>query len=888
MDSTRWERIQAVFHEALERPEAERQTFLEAACADDPEMTATVLAMIEKDRRASILDRDLPQLAQQFLDGSREPGPLQEFGPYRIQKKLGEGGMGVVYLAERTDLGNLVAIKFVRGAGLSPARGERFASEQRTLAPLNHPYIARLYDAGTLEDGTPWFAMEYVEGEPLNEYWRASSPIKERLRLLGFICEAVRYAHDREIVHRDLKPSNILVRTDGTPRLLDFGIAKQLENPDRPAERSRTGLSFLTPAYAAPEQIRGEPVGTYTDVYSLGVILYEMLTGRLPFDFSAGAFAKGNKSGEELENLISQAPEKPSMVARRKPGSSRLSKANWDDLDALCLKAMHRNVQDRYSSVDALIQDVNRFLKGEPLVAGPDTRRYRVDRFLRRNKTAALATCLVLATMAGLVTFYTLRVTKERNRAQAEAARSQRVEEFMENLFQGGDDEAGPPEDLRVVTLLDKGLKDTQALTTDPKVQADLYQTLGTVYESLGQLDRADSLLRSALELHKSVFGPDHEEVADTLLKTGVLRLDQGQAAESERLIREALAMDKRRLRSDDPAVVEATILLGRVLEQRGAYDQAIQTLNDAKRLVSGKDASKKEFSACLTLLANAYFYLGDYPRADSLNRQALETDRRLYGDHHPDLADDLINLGQLQTQWGHYPEAEKYFRQALEINSVWFGQDNPQTADVATYVAQSLEFQGREAEAEAILKQSLAALETVYKKPNPRVALTLGELGSVARDLGNLDGAEADFKREADIYQLVYGDDHRDTCIALSNLASIYSLKKQFARAEALFRDVVQRYGRILPADHLNVGITRIGLGDALTAEKRYPDAESELLAGYRILTKQTSPQVSWLKTARVDLALVYDALKQPEKAATFRAELKASGAKAESPQKK
>jgi eukaryotic-like serine/threonine-protein kinase len=598
-----------------------------------------------------------------------------------------------------------------------------------------------------------------------------------------------------------------------------------------------------------------------------------MLAGRLPFDFSKAS----EKGAQELEKVLAQEPEKPSIAARRAAGSPRLSKAQWDDLDALCLKAMHRDVQGRYSSVDALIQDIDRYLKSEPLTAGPDTRRYRLNRFLRRNRVAAFATSLVFLMVVGLVAFYTVRLTRERNRAQEAAARSQRIEEFLENLFQGGDDEVGPPTDLRVVTLLDKGVKDTQALTADPKAQADLYQTLGTVYESLGQLDRADSLLKSALDLQRSIYGPDHEHVADTLLRTAILRQDQGQLGESEKLIREALAMDQRHLPPDDPAVLTGTILLGRIMEQRGAYDQAIATLNEAMRLVSGKAASKKEFSACLALLANAYFYKGDYPHADSLNRQALGTDLQLYGEHHPDLADDYINLGQIQTQWGHYPDAEKYFRKALDIDLSWFGKDNPATADVATYVAQSLQFQGREAEAETLLKQALSTLEGAYKEPNPRVALALGEIGKVAQELGNLDEAEADFKREVEIYRSVDGDEHQNTAIALSNLATVYSKRKQYARAEAAFRDILQRFGRVLPADNLNVGITRIKLGDALTGEQRYQDAEVELLAGYGILAKQTSSQISWLKAAREDLVTVYGALKQPDKAARFRAELAA-----------
>src|SRR6266704_2435498 len=289
MDATRWERIQALFHEVADLPGLAQRAFLEVECRDDPALVADVLGLLEEDARGdSLLDRDVAHVAGQVLEQRIPPALLdQDFGPYRMKRVLGEGGMGVVYLAERADLGSVAAIKILLDAWLSPDRRERFASEQRTLAQLNHPSIARLYDADTLPDGTPWFAMEYVEGVPLTEYCsRRQSPIEERLKLVRSVCEAVQYAHSHAVIHRDLKPSNILVQPDGMVKLLDFGIAKQLDPRDTPQDQTRTGLSLMTPAYAAPEQIRGEYVGIYTDVYALGVMLYELLTGRLPFDLS--------------------------------------------------------------------------------------------------------------------------------------------------------------------------------------------------------------------------------------------------------------------------------------------------------------------------------------------------------------------------------------------------------------------------------------------------------------------------------------------------------------------------------------------------------------------------------------------------------------------------
>jgi serine/threonine protein kinase len=293
MDPARWDRIQALFHHAADLNEPERFGFLQDACGEDRSLLADVMGMLEEDGRRSLLDRDVREIASSVFDRALSSS-FEESSPYRLLRVLGEGGMGVVFLAERKDLQSKVAIKVLRDAWLSAARRERFAIEQRTLAQLNHPFIARLYDADAFPDGTPFFVMEYVEGVPLTQYCQQRiSSLDERLRLIRAACEAVLYAHEHGVIHRDLKPSNILVKDDGTIRLLDFGIAKPIENSD-PHQRTLTGLRLMTPAYASPEQIRGEKVGIQTDVYSLGVILYELLAGRLPVDLS-------NRTPAEME-----------------------------------------------------------------------------------------------------------------------------------------------------------------------------------------------------------------------------------------------------------------------------------------------------------------------------------------------------------------------------------------------------------------------------------------------------------------------------------------------------------------------------------------------------------------------------------------------------------
>jgi serine/threonine-protein kinase len=881
MNRTQWEQIQALFHDAADLPEPEQRAFLKTACNGDDELMAHVLSLLQEDAHgSSLLDRDVAHVAHQVLSEANPPSSFKEFGPYRVKTMLGEGGMGVVYLAEREDLGSQVAIKILRDAWLSPARRERFASEQRTLAQLNHPSIARLYDADTLPDGTPWFVMEYVEGVRLTDYCsQHGSSIEERLQLFRAVCEAVVYAHQNAVIHRDLKPSNILVKPDGTLRLLDFGIAKQLESLDRPADQTMTSLRLMTPAYAAPEQIRGERVGIQTDVYSLGVILYELLSGKLPFDLS-------NRTPAEAETMIVEhEPVKPSSLARRmaeKPGvrvPSATSTA-WADLDVLCLTAMHKDPQRRYRSVEALIRDIDHYLKAEPLEARPDTVRYRVGKFVRRNQRAVTAATLVFAVIVGLVVFFTVRLAKARNAALAEAARTQRIQRFMLNLFEGGDQAAGPADDLRVITLVDRGVHEAQALTGEPAVQAELYQTLGTVYQNLGKFDQADTLLHSALEQRKALFGQDSAEVAETLMALALLRDAQAQYDEAEQLVRQALEMSKRHRPPNHPAIAKATATLGKVLEDRGTYDQAIVVLEEAVRLQSAPDAANPDLGSTLSELANSHFYAGHYDTADSLNRRILAMDRQLYGERHPHVGDDLINLGAVQFEWGHYGEAERYYRQGLDIMRSFYGKDHPETASALTMLARTLIPQGKVDEAAGIMQEALGVQERVYGKVHPRVASALNELGRIAQRQGKLEEAKADFRRMADIYSEVYAGKHYYIGVALSNLAGVYVDQKQYSQGERIFREVLQLYSQTLAADHQMVGIARIRLGRALLRQRRYADAEAESRAGYDILMKQSTPPAAWLQWAQTDLVAEYDALKQPDKAATLRAEL----AKAES----
>jgi serine/threonine-protein kinase len=873
--------VQRLFHDAADRPRDEQQAFLRANCADDQSLIADVAAMLDEDAAASsLLDGGIAPVAVRMIGAGANPllTPT-EFGPYRITGVLGEGGMGVVYRAEREDVGSVVAIKILRDAWLSPARRVRFASEQRALAQLNHPAIARLYDAGTLPDGTPWFVMECVDGTPLTEYCRAHhSGVAERLQLFRRVCEAVQHAHQSLIIHRDLKPSNILVSGDGRVKLLDFGISKQLGRDAEgagpaadPRGWTRTGLRAMTPAYAAPEQLRGEAVGVTTDVYALGVVLYELLVERLPFELS-------NRSASEVERIILEAePAKPSAaVGNGEPGAAAVSAAEWADLDVMCMTAMHKEPLRRYRSVEALLRDVDHYLNGEPLEARPDSVGYRVRKFVTRNRRALAVAATVLLAVVSLIVFYTLRLASARNAAVAEAARTQRIQRFMLNLFEGGDKQAGPAESLRVLTLIERGVKEARALSSDPALQAELYDALGSIYEKLGDFNQADMLLRSALDERRALSGANNADVAETTVALGLLRTDQAKFDEAERLVRDGLAQLRRQLPPQHPAIAKATAALGKVLEDRGAYDQAVPNLDEADRLYGVIEPGSADHAAAIYELASVHFYAGHLDLSDTLNHRALEIHKQLYGDRHPLVSDDLVNIGAVQYERGHYVEAEQYYRQALDITRAWYGDNHHKTAANLTMLGRALNHENRYQEALDVLGQAVAIRERVYGANHPTVASTINELGGIALGQKKYDDAEMYFRRMVAIYRAAYGEkQHYTIGIAVSNLGSVYLAKGDYAKAEPLFREAIEIYLKTLSADHLNTGIARVKLGRTLLRENRFAEAEAESRVGYDILHKQMNPSVSWLQNARTDLIDEYAALKRPDDAARFRAEL-------------
>jgi serine/threonine-protein kinase len=637
-------------------------------------------------------------------------------GPYRLLRSLGEGGMGEVWLAERADglVKRPVALKLPHQSWARAGLSERIARERDILAALTHPHIARLYDAGVAADGQPYLAIEYVDGEPLDRFCASRAlSIHARLKLFLQIVGAVSHAHAQLVIHRDLKPSNILVTRDGQVRLLDFGIAKLLED-EGPIDSDLTQASgrVLTPQYASPEQVRGLRVGTASDVYSLGVILYELLTGVRPY------VVEPRRSAAAIEEAILSAEiERPS----RRVSDVSTRRALSGDLDWIVLKALAREPASRYPSAAAFGEDLERHLRSEPVLASPPTRGYRLGKFVRRHRVAAAATAVVAAAILAAVAGITVGLVRAQraetearaaaDRARTEAQTADRVSQFLVDMF----DLAKPEEaDGRPVTardMLDRGAsKIDSSLTREPLVESRLRRSVGDAYSQLGQYPVARTQLERAVAAARDAGPSGETELVRALTLLGQLQRRVDDAAGAEKSLREALALAERqssadpdhiglvmnelalllRTRNQDEALglyrrVHALIVasrgsnhqdaglllvnIGALLTRMRRYEEARLTFDEALPILTthyGDDDPR--VAVLIGNLALAERQLGNLDRAIELQQRDLGITTRVYGPDHPNLATLYINLARTNEDAGRYPDAIDQIQQALAL----------------------------------------------------------------------------------------------------------------------------------------------------------------------------------------------------------------------------
>jgi serine/threonine-protein kinase len=814
VDRDSWSRLEAVFFEALELPEAERTAFLDRACGDDADFRREVEAVLRGHSAAggtSDSDGLLPSTS--LVAGGALPAGTR-LGAYRIEALIGRGGMGDVYRASRADAQyeQQVAIKLMRPGRDATELLRRFRTERQILARLQHPGIATLLDGGVTETGQPFLVMQYVEGETITAYSAARSlGFAGRLRLFLAVCDAVEFAHRNLIVHRDLKPGNILVTANAEVRLLDFGIAKLLDR-DAAGSAATTGeLLLLTPEHAAPEQFLGSPVTTATDVWALGVLLYELLSGTRPFQFVPAV---------DLHRAVCQQdPERPSAAAA---DGARLARAGLDrppvppaalvgDLDSIVLKAIRKEPERRFQSAADLAEDVRRHLTGFPVRARPETMRYVVGRFVQRHRGGVLASAaLAVALLALAVVSIRFAVT---SRAQARAIAEERdvavqVSAFLENLFRSADP-FGPGgerlDTLRVRDILDEGTRKLKAdLAGQPEVQARLLTVLGRVQSSLGRLDAATPLLEEARAMLVRERGADASETAAAEVALGETLWQAGRAAAAESVFRSAL----------------------RSLERDSV-------------------ANRDERSTALTGMGNALHRLGRFPEAEAAYRHALTLAEQEHGPTNPRISPALSNLAAVLVAQAKRQEAETVFTRAIALARAG-DPVHPRVGPLLGQLANLRAEQGAFDEAERLHREALDVLRASLAEPHPRIASGLNNLAAVYLRAKRFAEADSVFTEALAMHRAVHGDRHPSVAGTLQNLAQVRDAQGRLEEGLALKRESRATLIATLGSDHPTVAIGHNNVGASLHLLGRHEEAIREFqhaLAVRRVKLGQTHP---------------------------------------------
>ncbi len=738
--------------------------------------------------------------------GSLPPVQIESLGPYKLLRKLGEGGMGQVWLAEQTSpVRRQVAVKLIKGGWYDAEVTRRFESERQTLAIMDHPAIAKVFDAGTTSQGQPYFVMEYVPGLPITEYCdQKGLKTQERLELFIKTCEGVQHAHQKAIIHRDLKPSNILVtEVDGKPipRIIDFGIAKATSPSSADAETLLTGVGSLlgTPDYMSPEQAdrSNTDIDTRTDVYSLGVILYEILTGCLPF-----AQKEKLSLEQRLRQLREQEPPTPSArVARetksqttavqmRQTTPKQLVSLLKGDLDWITMKALEKERSRRYGAPSELAADIGRCLANEPIVARPASTSYRIGKYVQRHRLGVA----VVAGMAVLLAAFAVVEALQLRRTTRERDRANRVTEFMTGMFRISDPSQSRGNDIRAREILDKASTQIDTgLVKDPELQAQMMMVMSDVYGSLGLYPQAESLVRRAIDIRKRVLGADKQDTLKSQASLALILDQESRYSEAEKIARETLDARRRTLGPEDRDTLDSMRKLGLILADEGRYAEA-----------------------------------------ERLNREVLESARNKLGPQDDLTMSAATNLAIDLAYQDKYPEAEKAFREVLEMRRNARGADNPLTLNAMNNLASILLEEEKYTDAEKLYREALEAKVRVLGPEHPDTLLEMGNLALALSNEKRYTEAEKLFRETLEIKRKKLGPEHRSTVVTQGNLADVLVAEAKYPEAEQLLRQDLEIESKTLGREHSDTLATMDSLGDLLTREGHYAEADKLLHETY------------------------------------------------------
>lgn len=873
-----WRRVEALLDQALSYSPQNRTQFLQDACTKDPTLQTVLMEMWVAGKKADqAMDMQFPNAIKQAIDQISieelfEPTLTKGtvLGEYRVIREIGRGGVSVVYEAERADgqFDQKVALKIIKRGMDTENVLKRFLAERQILAGLQHASIAHLLDGGMAEDGRPYLVMEFVDGMPVNTYCNNHKlPLRDRLALLIRICNAVSYAHRNLLVHRDLKPSNILVTKDGSIKLLDFGIAKVLSSsePNRQAKATTIAAHrMMTPEYAAPEQILGEPITTTTDVYALGILLYELMSGMRPYSFPDRDFIS-------LERTIREAtPLAPSqIIARRDSPDSlaskdaesissarnttpdRLSHELKGDLDTIILKALRKEPDRRYESVAALSVDIENYLTGRPVNARPDTFSYRFHKLYQRQKTGfAVAALIIIATLFSL--FSTIRqnqlISAERDIAKNEATKSERVTEFLMAVFEATDPEVAEGDTLTAYDILERGAERLESdLEEEPEVLGDMMTVIGRMYLNLGSFDGARTWLKNAFDHRNALFEEQsHPDVYEATYHYAAALFELGQLKEAESLLMQSI--------ETQPDISNAAIkdrvsqihnMLGLVLHADGRPEEAKEALQTALSYqIDLYGENNPSVAIYMIHLGNILDELSHYDQANEYFRKALNLYRNNPEGNSLKLGTTMHSIAATLGSQGNYEEAEKYYREAILHISDLIGPEHAEVYSIKGDLASFLGEMGRYAESESLHIDILDFQVNTLGESHPNALLTLNNLGSLYVLTGDHDKAESMLKKAIDLNEEAYGSESTHYINSLSNLGVLLYFRGKYAEAAQHFSTALNLDKVVYGENHPFVATRSHNLSSALYEQDRFEEAKAIAQTGLSIRKEKLEPE--------------------------------------------
>ncbi len=897
---TRWQKLQTLFEQALERPAADRRAFLEVACGDDPALLDEVLALLDADDSANgtLAGAAAGSLGEEFDPDFDSQLAGSELGPYRLLRRIGVGGMGTVFLGERADgaFERQVAVKVMR-RGMDSARVvQRFEDERRILSRLDHPNIAGLLDGGLTPDGRPYFVMEYVDGLPITEHCdQQRLSIAGRLRLFEVVCRAVHYAHRNLVVHRDLKPGNILVNTEGQVKLLDFGIAKLLD--EGASEKTRTGSQLLTPAYAAPEQLLNLDITTATDVYGLGVVLYELLTGRRPFE--------SMKTPTELREqvLSGNAPRPSAIITRTAPasgehgvpgpatleqlsqtrsiGAGRLRQLLRGDLDTICLMAIRPEPGERYASAEQFAEDIERHLTGVPVRARQGSLGYRARKFVRRHRAGVAATVLVAAGFAAFGVYHVNRLAEERDTALLQQQKADEVVRFVTGLFAEADPSNARGEDVTARQLLEAGRRQIDnELSDQPELRATMKRVLGEVYYALGEESQAETLLEEARDELEQTLGAAHPDTIAARFNLGNVAQNQGDYDAAEAAFMDALKARRAAYGPVHADVLAAVAAMAFLEETRGNFDAAeayhLEALDIAAALYPGDDVGRAKQ---VYNLAGFYRTQDRREEAEPMLREVLAVLDRLYDGRHPLAAKARRQLAGLMRNSDRFSEAEPLYAEVIALQEELLGPDHYELAVTWNSYSQLFLRTGRQEEALEANANFVGIIERGWDM-HPSLGAAYNNRAFMLSEAGYQEEAIENFDKSLAMQDAVnLPPRHLNRTFPTSGKAQVFQKLGRHAEAAPLLREMLAIRREALDEDHRLVSELKSDLGGSLLELGELDEAEALLTDAHERFAAKELPGAQRLVETRERLVLLYERMGRPEQAADMRALIDSAG---------